>query len=377
MTKILILHASWGSGHVSAANSIADALRQLSVTEVRVENGFDYAVSLVRTILTNGYRKVTEQCPNLWRRIYEGTDNPDLQDALRSNTVMGVCQRPFYRKLETLINGMNPDAIISTQQFPLLIVQALKYQDRISQPHYVVITDFMAHSSWLNEGIEAYFVASEFTREALALWGVPDNLLHTTGIPVKLEISQPKPMAIVRQKLDLPSDTPVVTLFGGGIMPVRVRRMVEALLVCPDPLVVITVAGRNRQMAKALADLESSPRVALRKYTFIDPVDDLVAASDLVVTKPGGMITSEVLARGMPMIVVDPIPGQEEWNADFVAGSGAGIQIRQPEMLPAAIQGLLDQPQRLQAMRAQAQMLGRPNAAMDIAKHILADLDQS
>ena len=318
--------------------------------------------------------KISEQSPTLWRRIYEGTDNPDLEDALESNIQMGEYQRPFYKKMETLINEMNPDAIISTQQFPLLIVQTLKNQGRIKQPNYVVITDFMAHSSWLNGGVEAYFVASEFTREALALWGVPEKQLFATGIPVKQEISQAKPQAEARQKLDLLLDTPVVTLFGGGIMPKRVRRMVETMLLYAEPLSFVTVAGRNRQMAEALEDLESTLKVTLRKYQFIDFVDDLVAASDLVVTKSGGLITSEVLARGTPMVVVDPIPGQEEWNADFVTGSGAGIQIRLPEMVPAAILGLLDQPERLKAMRARAKAVGRPNAAMDIAKHILSDL---
>jgi processive 1,2-diacylglycerol beta-glucosyltransferase len=236
--------------------------------------------------------------------------------------------------LGKLINDFEPDAIISCQQFPLLIVQALKNQGRISQPNYVVITDFMAHSSWLNEGVEAYFVASDFTKEALALWGIPEHLLHAIGIPVKSEISQPKSKEEVRQKLDLPQDTHVVTLFGGGIMPKRVRWIVETMLEYNEPLVFITVAGRNRKMAKALEDLDSTENVTLRKYQFVDFVDDLVVASDLVVTKSGVLITSEVLARYTPMIVVDPIPGQEEWNADFVAGSGAGIQIRLPEMVP-------------------------------------------
>jgi processive 1,2-diacylglycerol beta-glucosyltransferase len=376
MTKILILHASLGSGHVSAANSIAEALKRLGIDEVRVEDGLDYADSFIRTFIHKGYLRISEQSPYLWRRIYEGTDNPDLDDTLESNVTMGEFQRPFYKKLETLINEMAPDAIISTQQFPLLIVQALKNQSRITQPNYVVITDFMAHSSWLNEGVESYFVASEFTREALALWGIPEKLLHATGIPVKSEISQPKPKVEMRHKLDLPTNTPVVTLFGGGIMPKRVRRIVETMLVYSEPLVFITVAGRNRQMADALEDLESTKNVTLRNYQFVDFVDDLVAASDLVVTKSGGLITSEVLARYTPMIVVDPIPGQEEWNADFVAGSGAGIQIRLPEMVPAAILGLLDQPERLEAMRTQAEIVGRPHAARDIAKFILADLEQ-
>jgi processive 1,2-diacylglycerol beta-glucosyltransferase len=377
MTKVLILYASMGSGHVGAANSVAEALGQLGVTKVRVENGLDYTYSFIRTMITKGYPRISELFPYLWRRIYEGTDNPDLKDALRSNAWMGEFQVPFYRRLETLINEMDPDAIICTQQFPLMIVQALKNQARISQPNYVAITDFTAHSSWLSEDVEAYFVASEFTREALALWGVPEKRLHATGIPVKLEVSQPKSMADIRHKLDLPRDIPVVTLFGSGMLPKRVRRIVEAMLVYPDPLVFVTVDGRNHHMTDVLDDLRSNDQVTLRKYAYIDFVDDLVAASDLVVTKSGGMITSEVLARGTPMIVVDPIPGQEECNADFLAGSGAGIQIRRPEMVPAAILGLLDQPGRLESMRAQARAVGRPHAALDIAEHVLADLAKS
>jgi processive 1,2-diacylglycerol beta-glucosyltransferase len=272
---------------------------------------------------------------------------------------------------------MNPDAIVCTQQFPLLVVRALRHQGRISQPYYVVITDFAAHSSWLNEDVEAYFVGSEFTRNALIASGIPDGLLHVTGIPVSLELSLPKPRAETRQKLGLPLDTPVVSLFGGGIRPRRVRTMVEALLATyRDPLVCVTVAGRNERMAEALDGLESSPHVELRKNACIDYVDDLVAASDVVATKPGGMIASEILARGTPMIVVDPIPGQEDWNADFVTSVGAGIQVRRPEMAPAAIRGLLGQPGRLEAMRARARRVGRPNAALDIARHILAQFSR-
>lgn len=374
MTKILILHASLSSGHISAARSIAEALNNLGVDDVQIEDGLDYADALVRTAITKGYLKISEESPSLWRRIYEGKDTQDLDDALKSNIEIGDLQRPFYKKLETLINEMNPDAIISTQQFPLLIVQMLKRQGRISQPNYVVITDFMAHSSWLNEGVKTYFVASDFTREALMLWGVPENVLVASGIPVKLEISKPKTILETRQKLELPLDVPVVTLFGGGIMSQRVRRIVETMLVSPTPLVFISVAGRNHEMAEALEELESNTNVTLKKFEFVDFVDDLVAASDLVVTKSGGLITSEVLARGTPMIVVDPIPGQEEWNADFVSGSGAGIQIRLPEMVPAAIRGLLIQPERLDVMRAHAEAVGRPHAATEIARYILNDI---
>jgi processive 1,2-diacylglycerol beta-glucosyltransferase len=370
MPKVLILHASWGSGHRGAANALAGAFSHLGAS-VRVEDGFDYAAPWVRAIFVEAYPRLCERRPNLWRWIYEGTDCADLQRAYRTNTLWGAIQRPAYSRLEALIHEIEPDVLVCTQQFPLLVVRALCHQKRISTPYYVVITDVTAHSSWLNEGAAGYFLADTSTREDLAARGVPDPLLHVTGIPVQIEIGRPKPMVEMRHKLGLPPNRRVVALFGGGIRPARVRTMVEGLLSSPEPLVCLTVAGRNHRLAQALSDLDSSPRVDLRKHAQIDHVDDLVAASDLVVTKAGGMISSEVLARGTPMIVVDPIPGQEEWNADWIALTGAGIQIRRPEMVPIAIQALLAQPDRLRAMRAEAQRVGRPRAALEIAQHVL------
>ena len=136
------------------------------------------------------------------------------------------------------------------------------------------------------------------------------------------------------------------------------------------------VAGRNRTLLDAIDDLADGPHIALRRLGYVDYVDDLVAASDLVITKPGGLIVSEVLARGTPLAIVDPIPGQEEWNADFVAGAGAGIQLRMPEMVPPAVLALLEEPDRLESLARHARQAGRPRAALEIADNVLATLQR-
>jgi processive 1,2-diacylglycerol beta-glucosyltransferase len=137
---------------------------------------------------------------------------------------------------------------------------------------------------------------------------------------------------------------------------------------------LLVVAGRSATLENALAGIDDGPRMQLQTLGFIPYVDDLVAASDLVITKSGGLIVSEVLARGTPMIIVDPIPGQEEWNADFVVGMGAGIQLRMPETVPHAVIDMLAQPERLALMRAQALRVGRPRAAHEIVDLVLHDL---
>jgi processive 1,2-diacylglycerol beta-glucosyltransferase len=140
------------------------------------------------------------------------------------------------------------------------------------------------------------------------------------------------------------------------------------------PATLVVVAGRNQTLIDEIADLTDGTEMKLIKLEQIDYVDDLVAASDMVITKAGGLIVSEVLARGTPLVIFEPLPGQEEWNADVVSGYGAGIQLRMPEMAALSALQLLVQPERLQAMRERASEIGRPRAALDIAERILADL---
>jgi processive 1,2-diacylglycerol beta-glucosyltransferase len=374
MPRILILHAAIGTGHTTAARSLADAFRRKQLGEVRVEDILDYGSRLFRTALTRAYLEVSGRTPLLWKMLYESSDLEDPDAVVASNAVRARIERLPLRQLEGFVTSYAPDAIVCTHMFPLTVLQRLKRQGALRQPLYCVITDYMVHSMWINDVVDGYFLASDATREAMIARGVPPTILHVTGIPVKLEIADPKTMEAARARRGLPADVPIVTLFGGGIEPARVRLVVTRLLTATKPGLLIVAAGRSQSLANSLADLGDGPSMRLLRLGLIDYVDDLVAASDLVITKSGGLIVSEVLARGTPMIVIDPIPGQEEWNADLVAGSGAGIQLRQPESVPLAALSLLSRPERLALMREQAVRVGRPRAALDIAEHVLADL---
>jgi processive 1,2-diacylglycerol beta-glucosyltransferase len=148
---------------------------------------------------------------------------------------------------------------------------------------------------------------------------------------------------------------------------------VEKLLESTLPAQLVTVAGRNESLEEELQDLADGARMKLIQLGKIDFVDDLIAASDVVITKAGGLIVSEVLARGTPIVIIDPIPGQEEWNADFVAGAGAGIQLRMPEMVPYAVASLLRNPERMTVMAEGARQVGRPSAAVAVVERTLLE----
>ena len=374
MPRILILHAAVGTGHTTAARALADAFRRKQLGEGRVEDILDYGSRLFRTALTKAYLEVSGRAPLLWKMLYESSDLGDPDVVTASNAVRARIERLPVRQLERFVTSYAPDAIVSTHMLPLTVLQRLKRQGALRQPLYCVITDYMVHSMWINDVVDGYFLASDPTRDAMIARGVPPAILHVTGIPVKLEIAEPKPVDEVRARRGLPADGPIITLFGGGIGPKRVRLVVSRLLGASTPGLLIVAAGRSRSLAESLADLGDGPSMRLRRLGMIDYVDDLVAASDLVITKSGGLIVSEVLARGTPMIVIDPIPGQEEWNADLVAGSGAGVQLRQPESVPLAALSLLSHPERLAVMRKQAARVGRPRAALDIADRVLTEL---
>lgn len=373
--KILILYASsFGTGHVSAAEALNEAFNCLQVAETRCEDIFTFASSVVGSAIAESYRQLSEKAPRLYGWLFEEMDSDDVEESIKGNLLMGQLGQPFLTSLEDLINKMAPDAIVCTMQWPAMAVGHLKKEGKLLLPVYVVITDFIAHSSWINYGVNAYFLPGDITHYQLIKRGVPESLLHLTGMPVKLEIAEFKSMEEMRICHHLPVHGPLVTIFGGGIDSQRIRIMISLMLRSTIPSTLVVVAGRNQTLLEEIADLTDGSHMKFIKLESIDFVDDLVAASNLVITKAGGLIVSEILARGTPMVIFDPFPGQEEWNADVVAGYGAGIQLRMPEMAALTALYLLTQPERLDAMRERAKAIGRPRAALEIAQYILLDL---
>jgi processive 1,2-diacylglycerol beta-glucosyltransferase len=374
MTRILVLYASLGSGHISAAQALCDAFSRVPGLEVYSEDALAHASTIYRGLIVRTYEQLSENMPILYRAYYEGSDIRDLEGSLENNLAWAKVERLFFRELGQLLRNINPDAVVCVQQIPSRLLQLLDFEDEVSKPQYVVVTDAIVHSTWINKGISKYFLPNEISKRMLVQRGISADTLHVSGIPVDLKMTEPKEKQAVRARHQFPDQQPVITLFGGGLHPKRVRTMVIDLLKTEIEGLLVVAAGRSHELLDALADVSSSSHLQLQKMGMIDYVDDLIVASDLVITKAGGLITSEVLARGTPMVLVDPIPGQEEENADVIAAAGAGVQIRLPEMVAPAVRFLLNHPERLEEMQQWATALGRPEAALEITEQILADL---
>jgi processive 1,2-diacylglycerol beta-glucosyltransferase len=370
MLHVLVLYASLGTGHTSAAKALGEGYQRFPDVQVRVVDILDYTNDLTRATLQTFYLQVSEKAPPLYKVLYEATESDKPDDPLASDKLLSIVGPPFFNDLQKLIKETTPDIIVSTHALAVQVVHHLVERAEYTGLHYIVITDFVAHRTWMDAHADGYFVPSELTRDILEERGVPREKMFVTGIPVKLEIGEPKDVPALRAKHNL-GELPVVTLFGGGIATPRVKRMVARLVQAKAPMELVVVAGRNQELQDALQEFESGENVRLRKLGMIDFVDDLVAASDFIITKAGGLIVSEVLARSTPMIIIDPIPGQEEWNADFVAGAGAAIQLRMPEMVPAAVEFLLNEPAWVVVMGERARLVGHPHATLDVVEHTL------
>ncbi|MBP1468845.1 galactosyldiacylglycerol synthase [Candidatus Chloroploca sp. M-50] len=375
MRRILILHALLGTGHLSAARALDAAFARFPGVEAHVEDSLDFINPALSSLWKKGYKELSEHAAGLYSQVYRAADTDDAQRAMAENLRGATRGWPFFQKLEHYVAELAPAAIIAVMPVPLALMSQLKTEGRLACPLYGVVTDFLAHSVWAVPHVTRYFVPSRTTAAMLAWQGLDPATLTVTGIPINPAIAEPKQADKLRWQHKLPLDRPLVTIFGGGVDPATIAFIAARLVEQEVPLTLVICAGRNERLLDALAGIEGNATVGLQKLGMIDYVDDLVTTSDLVISKPGGLITSEVLARGTPMITICPLPGQEEPNADFVTLSGAGISLRVPELVPITALHLLESPALLSRMRANAQAVGKPRAALTIAEQVLDDLD--
>ncbi|HMQ34911.1 MAG TPA: glycosyltransferase [Chloroflexaceae bacterium] len=372
MPRVLLLHATVGTGHKRAAEALAKAFTRRQPGEVRVEDVLDHTSRLFRVAYARSYLELTDRAPLVWGYFYTQT-NADPNLAEFTNNVRKLVESIGTTGLKDLLRSFAPEVIICTHFLPMELLVRYKRNAQLTQPIYCVVTDHAAHTFWTYTEIDGYFVPDEQTRDQLIARGVAAAQITVSGIPIDPAVAEPKDCQEVRERRGLPAEGRVITLFGGGIDDEHARAIVQGLLRRQVEATLVIVAGRNPTLLASLADLRPTARLGIRLLGYVDYVDDLIAASDLVITKAGGLIVSEVLARGVPLVLIDPIPGQEEWNADYVVSTGAGAQLRMSDSVPPTVERLLASPQLLAEMRACARAVSRPRAAVEVVEQVIDD----
>jgi processive 1,2-diacylglycerol beta-glucosyltransferase len=371
MQKILLLSVSAGAGHVRAAEAIrAYANMNDAPLDVVHLDVMQYVTAGFRKIYTDFYIKLVNKAPAIWGYLYNYTNDAQADSSIEK--LRKKLERMNARALLKEIAEFNPDAIICTHFLPAEILSRLLKKEVLNCPVWVQVTDFDLHRMWVHDGMAGYFAANDEVAFRMRAQGIAAEKISVTGIPIMPSFAAVASREACAAEFGLDAKRTTILLMGGGAGLGSLDTIAARLLTLEGDFQLIVMAGKNEAALVALQALSVRYPDRVLPQGFTDKVERLMACADLVVTKPGGLTTSECLAMGLPMIVNAPIPGQEERNADFLLEQGVALKAFDAVTLEYRIQYLLDNPGKLADMSAKARALGRPSAAQQVLDTVLA-----
>lgn len=365
--KILFLYIHPCSGHEAAARALKAAINIINpkITTEAVDSLL-YTSPIISKVLSSIYSEVIRRTPQLWDFLY---DNQGIVNA--TSNVRNMLSKLKLRKIEKLLNEYQPDLVCCTQAAPNILISAYKEQTGINLPLVAVATDYRAHSYWASPSTDLYIVAATQTKEDLLNLGIQEQKIKILGIPIdpKFSVSQDKISA--KQRLKLNPWLPTILVMGGsqGLGPIDtiVRQLQEIRL----PLQTIVVCGGNKKIHRKLKKKSFRYGSALRIMGYTYHIDKIMDACDLIITKPGGMTSSEALAKNLPIVISNPLPGQEEKNSEFLINNQVAIRVDEVSTFRSVIESLLRHPQKLETMKYNTKKIAKPLAALESAKVIM------
>ncbi|HET7498777.1 MAG TPA: glycosyltransferase [Candidatus Eisenbacteria bacterium] len=370
--RVLILYVRAGVGHERAARAVAQAMRETDPhSEPILHDALDFSTWPLRWLYASSYNRMLSRTPRVWGALYRraGTRPHGFRARSRTRVTMLFC-KDFLGAVERY----KPDSVLCTQFLPSEVYATLRDEGELKVPVYTVVTDFMIHPIWVYRGMDRYFVATQTTKDQLVDTGeVPPERVQVTGIPIDPKFAVPIAKEDARRQLGLDTDPsrPVVLVMSGGFGWGPVEQVLEVVLSLPDRVQAAVVCGRNEGLCRKLSHRVRGLEDRIKISGFTDRVDLYMAAADVMVGKSGGLTMSEAMARGLPMIVFRPIPGQEERNCDFLQETGAGVRVHDYEELHYRLMSYVLHPEHLEVMRGAAARIGKPRSSHDVAQTVL------
>ncbi|MEW6086802.1 MAG: glycosyltransferase [bacterium] len=361
--SIMILSAAAGAGHLRAADALVSAFAGKGINARHIEV-LQYTNPVFKRLYSDLYVELMNKGPDLLGWIYNKLDKPG-KFFKRRLALDKLNSTPLIK----LIKNENPDIIICTHFLPPVILLHLRKKGIINSKIGIVITDFDAHATWIFRDIDWYFVAIEETKEYLKALGVPEERIHITGIPIDPVFSVEKSKKDTRSKLGLNPDRTTILVSAGGFGVGPVESLVSSVQNVKNPVQIIVICGKNKNLENKLLKSKNSSH-PMKIIGFTKEMDIFMAASDILVGKAGGLTSSEALARGLALVIVNPIPGQETRNTDHFLEEGVAIRCNNFPTITYKIDKLLDDKDKLLRMQDNARRLSKPGAASTIVSII-------
>lgn len=347
MPKVLILSASTGHGHNQAANCLKKDL-EANGYQVRIAEPLKEEGRVIETLIDDGYNLLATRLPKMYGKIYKLTGQKYINKG-----IVIFFNKALGNTVNLLIEDYQPDLIISTHPILVNVVSRLKANGKIDLPFIAVVTDYMAHQFYVSNFVDAYIVASVYTKDTLVEKGIGANRIYAYGIPIRKEFRQPK--KVIQNK-------PFTLLIMGGSMGVPyMKQCLQKLIKDHNDVRIIVVCGSNSKLKKQLQEKYSGAYRGkeIIIYGFTSKIPELMDESDVLITKPGGVTISEAISKNIPMVIPFFIPGQEEENTEVLIRAGVAIRVENSSELSAVVNKLQANPSLLRTMIEKAQEISK------------------
>jgi len=370
--KVLILSSSGGAGHLRAAEALHRTAQDLDMP-MKTENYdcLDFTSPIFKRLYAGTYLNLVNKTPELWGYLYEKAENKPYN----KKGLVGLLDHFIYHRYLQFLKFSKPDAIICTHFLPFISVSSEVRKWGIEMPVFAATTDFDVHQYWVDPIVFKYYVYSPESLWQLKSKGIPVNKIAVKGIPVMPEFLLKTSKHSARQSLELPRQPFTILVLAGGFGVGRFEEIVRSVVATLSSIPqrhfnLIVVCGKNKSAESSVNRMTVSPNIHTSIHGFVTNIHEMMSASDLVVTKSGGLTSAEALVKHLPMVIVDPIPGQEMRNADMIVEHGAGWKAINLANLEYKILNILHNPPMLQTARKATATLARPEAARDILKDV-------
>ena len=321
---------------------------------------------MMSRVVSDGYLQMVKTIPQMYRYIYARAERATEVGPFRTWAHQFTAQN-----LRPLMERERPDAVVCTHAFPSGAMAEYKRIFADAPPVVGIVTDFAVHAFWMHDNIEGYCVATDAMRETMVARGICKERVEVMGIPVDPRFARgSERVHAIRERLGLPQDRQIALLMGGGLGIGGLERTIRAMDNLDAPIAAVVIAGRNARVEARVLAAAQSVRYPVRVVRFVDNVYDYMHAADVFVTKPGGLSTAEALAARIPIVLLKPLPGQEERNVRVLSDWGCAIRARRMADVPDALAAVLTDSTRRERMIEAAGRYGRPCAARDAASLI-------
>ncbi len=367
--RIIILSAATGGGHLRASHAIESYLLENTTdVEVKVVDALKVISPILDKTICEGYHFLATKTPKMFGILYQKTneETPLAQVVPKFNGL-------FSQKLLPLLSDYRPDVIIATHPFATEMVSHLKEKNLVRAPLICIMTDYGPHKAWISENVDAYIVSSEDMVPEMAAMGVRPEIVYPFGIPVHDVFFNKADKAAQLRELGLDPKLLTVLIMAGSFGVTNILQIYNEVVGIDLPFQVIVITGRNQKLYETFESEIRDSRIRGEKgikktklVFFTNEVEKYMHASDLIITKPGGLTVSEALACNVPLAVFDAIPGQEEDNADFLMTHDMAVRIRKGDDCAAMISQLLSDREKLEKMRESCESFDKSQSARNI-----------